>query len=169
MLMSAGPLDVLTALQRWGLENDRYDLAVARAHGVGVTETRAVDHLQAAGELTPGELGEALSLTSGAVTALIDRLERAGWVTRSPHPDDRRSVVLRLTDSCHELIETVWAGYAEALAEAAAELPAAHRAALVRYLERAADIAAEGAREWRGSGPAPIGSPGRDSPPTPAA
>ena len=167
--MSAEPLDVLTALQRWGLENDRYDLAVARAHGVGVTETRAVDHLQAAGELTPGELGEALSLTSGAVTALVDRLERAGWVTRSPHPDDRRSLVLRLTDQCHELIEQVWATYAEELADAAAELPAAHRTALVRYLERAADIAARGATEWRGSGPAPIASPGRDSPPTPAA
>ena len=167
--MSARPLDVLTSLQRWGLENDRYDLAVARAHGVGVTETRAVDHLQAAGELTPGELGEALSLTSGAVTALIDRLERLGWVTRSPHPDDRRSLVLRLTESCHELIETVWVSYTEALADAAADLPAAHRAALVRYLERAADIAAEGAREWRGSDPAPIGSPGRDSPTTPAA
>jgi DNA-binding MarR family transcriptional regulator len=167
--MSADALEILTALQRWGLENDRYDLAVARAHGVGVTETRAVDHLQAAGELTPGELGDALSLTSGAVTALVDRLERAGWVTRSPHPDDRRSVVLRLTDRCYELIESVWAPYAQALADAAAELPAAHRAAVARYLQRAADIAAEGAREWRGSGPAPIGSPGRDSPPTPAA
>ena len=167
--MREEPLDVLTALQRWGLENDRYDLAVARAHGVGVTETRAVDHLQAAGELTPSELGEALSLTSGAVTALIDRLERAGWVTRTPHPGDRRSVVLRLTDRCHELIEDVWASYAEALADAAAELPAAHRAALVRYLDRAADLAAAGAREWRGNGPVPIGSPGRGSPPTPAA
>ena len=167
--MREEPLDVLTALQRWGLENDRYDLAVARAHGVGVTETRAVDHLQAAGELTPSELGEVLSLTSGSVTALIDRLERAGWVTRSPHPGDRRSVVVRLTEQCHELIEQVWAAYAEELADAAAELPASHRASLVRYLDRAADIAARGATEWRGSGPAPIASPGRDSPPTPAA
>ena len=38
-----------------------------------------------------------MELTSGAVTALIDRLERAGWVSRVPNPGDRRSVLLELS------------------------------------------------------------------------
>ena len=167
--MTVSPVDTLTALQRWELENDRFDLAVARAYGVGITEIRAIGHIQTTGELTPRALGYALGLSSGAVTALIDRLERSGWVTRSPHPVDRRSVVLRATDRSREIAERVWKPYAEALAEATADLPATHRESLAWFLTRAADIAAEGAREWRGTGPAPTALPARGSPPTPAA
>jgi len=54
-----------------------------------------MDHLHEAGELTPGQLAERLCLTSGAVTALLDRLERLGWAKREPHPHDRRSVIVR--------------------------------------------------------------------------
>lgn len=57
----------------------------------------ALEHLQAAGELTPGRLGEMLSMTSGAVTALVDRMEAAGYVERGPNPRDRRSSLLRPT------------------------------------------------------------------------
>ena len=67
-----------------------------RRIGAASAETRAVDHLQAAGELTPGELGDGLSLTSGAVTALSTASSAPAGSPRSPHPDDRRSVVLRL-------------------------------------------------------------------------
>ena len=69
------PIEVLVALRRYGLENDRFDACVARAHDVSLAEMKAIDHIQAVGELTPGQLGERLSLRSGAVTAVIDRLE----------------------------------------------------------------------------------------------
>jgi DNA-binding MarR family transcriptional regulator len=160
------PLDVLIALRRYGLENDRFDLAVARAHDVSMAEMKAIDHIQAEGELTPRELGERLSLTSGAVTAVIDRLERSGWVVRSPHPSDRRSVVVRMTEQSMEAGKRIYVPYTNALAEIAAALPAASRKVVADYLEKAADIAAEHARESRGSGPAPTGRPGRGSPPT---
>jgi DNA-binding MarR family transcriptional regulator len=163
------PIDVLVALRRYGLENDRFDLAVARAHDLSMAEVRAVDHIQAEGELTPRELGERLSLTSGAVTAVIDRLERGGWVARSPHPRDRRSVVVRMTEESIEAAARIYAPYSEALARLAAGLPAATRKAVAEFLDRAADTAAEHAREWRGSGPAPTGRPEPGSPPTRAA
>ncbi len=163
------PVDLLTALQRFGLENDRFDLAVARAHGMSLAEIRAVDHIQAEGELTPGELGDRLSLTSGAITALVDRLERAGWVTRAPHPSDRRSVVVRLTDHAEKLGAEIYLPYLRRLERAAAGVPRAHRESVVSFLRAAGEQAAEQAREWRGSGPAPTGSPGPGSPPTPGA
>jgi DNA-binding MarR family transcriptional regulator len=163
------PLEVLIALRRYGLEHDRFDLAVARAHDVSMAEMKAIDHIQAEGELTPRELGERLSLTSGAVTAVIDRLERGGWVERSPNPRDRRSVVVRMTEQSIEACVRIYVPFSEALARLAAELPADSREALTEFLQGAADIAAEHAREWRGSGPAPIGRPEPDSPPTPAA
>ena len=163
------PIEVLLALRRYGLENDRFDASVARAHDVSLAEMKAIDHIQAEGEITPRQLGERLSLSSGAVTAVIDRLERGGWVERSPHPRDRRSVVVRMSDQSMEAGARIYLPYSEALARAAAGLPAASRKAIADFLNAAAEIAAERAREWRGSGPAPIGRPGPGSPPTPAA
>jgi DNA-binding MarR family transcriptional regulator len=163
------PIDVLVALRRYGLENDRFDANVARAHDMSLAELKAIDHIQAEGELTPRQLGERLSLSSGAVTAVIDRLERGGWVERSPHPSDRRSVVVRMSEQSIEAGARIYLPYSQALARAAAELPATARKTIVEFLNGAADIAAARAREWRGSDPAPTGRPERDSPPTPAA
>ena len=163
------PIDVLVALRRYGLENDRFDASVARAHDVSLAEMKAIDHIQAEGELTPGQLGERLSLSSGAVTGVIDRLERGGWVERLPNPGDRRSVVVRMSEQSMEAGARIYLPYSEALARAAAGMSAAARRALVDFLNGAADIAASRATEWRDNGPAPTGKPGPDSPPTPAA
>jgi len=55
------------------------------------------ENLEADGPLTQRDLGERLALTSGAITMLVDRLERAGWVHRRPHPGDRRYVLIELS------------------------------------------------------------------------
>ena len=52
----------------------------------------------AAGEqLTPKQLGEELALSTGAITAMLDRLESDGLIQRAPNPTDRRSVLLEVT------------------------------------------------------------------------
>lgn len=51
--------------------------------------------LQLNGSVTPGWLAEMTGLTTGAVTGMIDRLERAGYVRREPDPEDRRRVIVR--------------------------------------------------------------------------
>ncbi len=48
------------------------------------------------GTATPGQLAEATGLTTGAITGIANRLERAGFVARAPHPDDGRSSLLHL-------------------------------------------------------------------------
>src|ERR687895_490001 len=69
--------------------------AMARRTGLGLSEMAALEHLQHAhGGLTPTELGRRLSLSSGAITALVDRLERTGHVERRANPADRRSSVV---------------------------------------------------------------------------
>src|ERR671914_1950291 len=66
--------------------------AMARRTGLGLSEMAALEHLRHShGGLTPTELGRRLSLSSGAITALVDRLERTGHVERRPKPPDRRS------------------------------------------------------------------------------
>ena len=58
------------------------------------SEMIAVQHLRLDGPLVLGELRRRVSLTSGAMTTLVDRLEAHGLVRREPHPSDRRSVMI---------------------------------------------------------------------------
>ena len=100
-------------------------------------ELSALEHLDALGGLTPGELGHRLGLTSGGVTALTGRLIDAGYVTRERHPEDGRMRMLTVTpagaERLREHIEPVLEPLEEALARlsgAEAELadPRARRA-----------------------------------------
>ncbi|MFE6664381.1 MarR family winged helix-turn-helix transcriptional regulator [Streptomyces sp. NPDC057697] len=68
--------------------------ASARACELGATDLYALNILQLAGAMTPGELGTRTGLTTGPTTRLIDRLERAGYVRRVPDPTDRRKVTV---------------------------------------------------------------------------
>lgn len=68
---------------------------VAAAHyGLGITDMKALGALVQEGPMTAGQIANRLSLTSGAVTNLIDRLERRNFVQRGPDPHDRRKVIV---------------------------------------------------------------------------
>ena len=66
----------------------------ARACALGATDLYALNVLDLAGPMTPGELGARTGLTTGPTTRLIDRLEAAGYVRRAPSPEDRRKVIV---------------------------------------------------------------------------
>jgi DNA-binding MarR family transcriptional regulator len=93
------------ALERLVLGWDRYREAVADELGVGTTEIAALGFLYHDGPHTPSEIGQLLSLTSGSVTALLDRLEGAAFVTRSQNPDDRRSLLATATPAGRHAIQ----------------------------------------------------------------
>jgi DNA-binding MarR family transcriptional regulator len=72
------------------------DRAVADRVGLHVTDLRCLNLLANAGPLTAGELGQQLGLgTTGAVTPMVDRLERAGYLRRQPDPRDCRRVIIQ--------------------------------------------------------------------------
>jgi DNA-binding MarR family transcriptional regulator len=142
---------VAVSLQRFGLERDRLRAAVAREAGMSATELDALEHLEADGPLTQRELGDRLSLTSGAVTMLADRLERAGWVHRRPHPRDRRYVVLELSAQAAEREPAELAAYHATIRALAARVPAEHREIIRAFLQEAAQAASR-ASEERGAG-----------------
>lgn len=68
--------------------------------GTSLTETRvhALWVLQQSGPATQQQLAAALSVTPRSVSALVDGLETAGYVTRTAHPTDRRAVLVVLTE-----------------------------------------------------------------------
>jgi DNA-binding MarR family transcriptional regulator len=76
---------------------DALDEAVAGYLGVNRTDLRCLDVLMRMGTATAGQLAAELGLTTGSVTALLDRLARLGYLTRSPDTADRRRVVIQPT------------------------------------------------------------------------
>lgn len=125
--------------------------AMAHRTGLGFSEMAALEHLQRAsgseeGGLTPTQLGRLLSLSSGAVTALVDRLEGAGRAERVPNPRDRRSWVVRVRLEGLAGPRRHMVALRDDLLEVTAELSEEERAAVGRYLEDVAEVFARHAR-----------------------
>lgn len=73
-----------------------YNQRVAEEVGMNPTDMQCIHLLELMGPLTPGKLAECTGLTTGGVTVVLDRLEKAGHIRREPNPDDRRSVLVHL-------------------------------------------------------------------------
>jgi DNA-binding MarR family transcriptional regulator len=74
--------------------------------GLDTSEHKVLASLSQEGEpyrSTPGRLAKRMELSSGAMTNRLDRMEQAGLIRRLPDPDDRRSVVVELTEHGLEL------------------------------------------------------------------
>jgi DNA-binding MarR family transcriptional regulator len=77
--------------------SEAFDDHVAARLGINRTDLRALDILDQRGPISAGELAEAMHLSSGAITTLVDRLERRGYARRRRDEDDRRRVLIELT------------------------------------------------------------------------
>jgi len=71
----------------------------AREYGLGFARGRVLWALHASGPVLMRALSQALGISPRTVTGLIDALEADGWVTRTPHPDDRRATIISLTQA----------------------------------------------------------------------
>ena len=69
--------------------------AGARRLGMTAAERKCAGLIVELGETTPKQLAEMTGLTTGAITGIVDRLERAGYAKRKPNPKDRRSILIR--------------------------------------------------------------------------
>jgi len=100
-------LQLVHELRRLTVELDRFGAAFASRNGLHATDLRALiallDADRAGIAATPGWLGGQLGLGSAATTALLDRLERAGHIGRTPDPGDRRRVLLRVQEQAKYL------------------------------------------------------------------
>ena len=87
---------------------DDHDREAARILGVNRTDLRCLELLIERDGTSPTELADLLGLTSGSVTAMLDRLDRTGFLHRSSDPSDRRKSIVAITPNgrarCFELI-----------------------------------------------------------------
>ena len=95
------------------------DEAAGAYLGINLTDGRALDIIDRHGRITAGDLARELRLSSGAVTTLVDRLERAGLARRIPDDEDRRRVLVEVTPVLQEAAKQVYGGPEDALAAAA--------------------------------------------------
>lgn len=83
---------------------DEVDELVTELMAINRTDSRCMDILEQHGRMTAGQLAAYSGLSTGAVTAVVDRLERAGYAQRVPDASDRRRVLVELTERAQELI-----------------------------------------------------------------
>jgi DNA-binding MarR family transcriptional regulator len=89
--------ELIYEVRRSQAATDRYDQAVAEAIGLNRTDMRCLDVIQREGPVPAGRLADETGLTTGAITTVLDRLERAGFARRVRDPADRRRVLVELT------------------------------------------------------------------------
>ncbi|HUB77045.1 MAG TPA: MarR family transcriptional regulator [Solirubrobacteraceae bacterium] len=116
----------------------RFDQAVGDALGLNRTDLRCLDEIQRRGTVSAGALADATGLTTGAMTAALDRLERSGYARRVPDPADRRRVLVELTDRAADISTRF---YAEHIAQS--------RRLFDRYTEREIELLLAFVREAR--------------------
>jgi DNA-binding MarR family transcriptional regulator len=122
---------------------DAFDEAVADHLGVNRTDLRCLDVLLRLGAATPGQLGTELGLTTGSVTALLDRLEKLGYLGRSPDPTDRRRLIVRPSATAGRLAGELYGPLAEAGARAAARYTVAELELLIDFLGQSRQLQEE--------------------------
>jgi DNA-binding MarR family transcriptional regulator len=99
---------LITAFRASGNQDSAFDNLAAERLGVSRTDLHCLNAIENGGGLTAGQLAAAAGLTSGAVTGVVDRLERAGFARRVPDPDDRRRVKVEVTPRFYERARRIW-------------------------------------------------------------
>ena len=120
---------------------------VAGHFGLHTTDLRVLDIIYMRGQVTAGDLAKATGLTSGSVTALIDRLTRAGYVERQADPTDRRKVWVRSRNDAIEPIKKVFTPSQIRMFELWSKFKAADLDVIADFLERTTSLAAECAED----------------------
>jgi DNA-binding MarR family transcriptional regulator len=96
-----------------GSQDTAFDNLAAKRLGLNQTDLHCVSIVENKGGLSAGELAVEAGLTTGAVTGVIDRLERAGYARRVPDPADRRRVKVEVTPLFYERAEKIWGPLSE--------------------------------------------------------
>jgi MarR family transcriptional regulator, organic hydroperoxide resistance regulator len=116
----------------------RHRAAIARSLRLTDVEMLVLVHLYEQEALAPAQIAGLLDMSSGGATALVQRLERAGHVTRRPHPTDRRSTLIELSQDTAARLAEAHAALTAGIEETIAPLVDAERSVVARFF---ADLA----------------------------
>jgi DNA-binding MarR family transcriptional regulator len=98
---------------------DRNRNRLATKFNITVSELRALSRVAEPGNMTPKRLAESMGMTTGAVTAISNRLVALEMLVRVPHPNDRRSHLLKLTPAAEQIMNLIFEDSDEVIARSA--------------------------------------------------
>ncbi|WP_313355621.1 MarR family transcriptional regulator [Microbacterium sp.] len=131
---------IIDALRRYQEADDAMHARARDSSSMSDNEIRIIQFLLNAARsddrVTPTTLSKHLGVTSASMTALLDRLERAGAIERVRHPSDRRSLVITATPFAEQTVGAPVMAFQQAIRQIAADLTDVEHAAVVRFLDR---------------------------------
>ena len=107
--------EVIRGAREFSIGTVLFHRAVGQILGVNVTDMKCLDLMTLRGSATPSQLASHTGLSSGATTAMVDRLERAGLIKRLANPDDRRGTILVLTKQATRKLPSLFASLGTAM------------------------------------------------------
>jgi DNA-binding MarR family transcriptional regulator len=113
-----------------------YAHAVAARLGVSATDLECLDFIAGGDNVTAGDLARATGLTTGAITGVIDRLEKAGLASRKRDPEDRRKVYVRMTSTGRTSAAVYYGSFGRAIDRLAGSYSEAEIALFIDYFTR---------------------------------
>jgi DNA-binding MarR family transcriptional regulator len=123
--------------------SDVFDEIAGEILGLNKTDQRCLDIISRLGQATAGELARESGLTTGGVTAVVDRLERDGYVRRVRDSSDRRKVLLEATPESFEKVWAIWGPLKDAWDAQARRFTREQLEFLLRFMREGNEIAAE--------------------------
>jgi DNA-binding MarR family transcriptional regulator len=152
---------VLRSLRRVNIQGSFFGQTVAIRFGLSESDIQTIEALVEMGASTAGRLSELTGLTSGAVTRVVDRLERAGYVRRVPDPADRRRVIVEVVPEKVAAIQSTLDRIGSASAEEIGRYTDAQLDLIGDFLTRMEAITRDEATSLRDN---PESAPGSDEP-----
>ena len=155
--MTVRPRDTNQQIEQWARElNARaimFHHAMGERLGLSATEHKAADILRRFGPMTAGELAEQTGLTTGAVTGLVDRLEKEGFARREQDKQDRRRVIIRpLSDNKYNEVQELTVPLRRAMNDLLGQYGRLEKAAIADFATKAAEVFKQETQRLRSGG-----------------
>jgi DNA-binding MarR family transcriptional regulator len=133
-------LRALNAVRDYGVQLTLFRNAMNEWVGLNATDMECLRRLFLEGVSTPSKLARNTGLTSGATTAMLDRLEKAGLIERRPNPDDRRGTLIFPAKSSAEKAASWFESARKAQAELIAQFSEEELEVIADVFERFAKL-----------------------------
>jgi DNA-binding MarR family transcriptional regulator len=124
------------ALRRLILAGEHFSRARARQLQLGPSDLAALGYLYGSGPTAPRDLAAAMGFTTGSVTAMLDRVERAGFLVRNNNPEDRRSILVTITPAGEHAVQGLYEEFDAAVLRALTSMSGVDADGLGTALER---------------------------------
>jgi len=140
---------VILGAREYGISTVLFRHAVGERLGLNVTDMECLGVLFFKGIATPTELSQYTGLSSGATTAMLDRMEKSGLIERKPNPNDRRGTNISIVQEAAMKVGPLFATLREAQNELMASYSESELELLADFFKRSVEMWEKGRQELR--------------------